>query len=71
VPRLGQAVELKRTGTPLSTIRGNVPSLRNLPKGCAFANRCDHAIAACGASMPALAEATPTQKSRCIRWQEL
>ncbi|MFD1255131.1 Oligopeptide transport ATP-binding protein OppD [Devosia equisanguinis] len=71
VPRLGQAVELKRAGTPLPTIRGNVPSLRNLPKGCAFANRCDYAIAACSAAMPALVETTPTQKSRCIRWQEL
>lgn len=71
VPRLGQAVELKRTGTPLPTIRGNVPSLRNLPPGCAFANRCDYAIEACNAAMPPLIEATPTQKSRCIRWQEL
>jgi peptide/nickel transport system ATP-binding protein len=71
VPRLGQSVELKRSGTPLPTIRGNVPSLRNLPRGCAFANRCDYAIEACRAAMPALIEATPTQKSRCIRWQEL
>jgi len=71
VPRLGQAVELKRSGTPLPTIAGNVPSLRNLPKGCAFANRCDYAIEACSAAMPPLVEATPTQKSRCIRWQEL
>jgi peptide/nickel transport system ATP-binding protein len=71
VPRLGQAVVLKRSGTPLPTIRGNVPSLRNLPRGCAFANRCDYAIEACRAAMPALIEATPTQKSRCIRWQEL
>jgi peptide/nickel transport system ATP-binding protein len=71
VPRLGQAVELKRSGTPLPTIRGNVPSLRNLPKGCAFANRCDYALAACRAAVPPLFKATPTQKSRCIRWQEL
>jgi len=71
VPRLGQAVELRRTGTPLPTIRGNVPSLRNLPKGCPFANRCDYAIPACNAAVPELFVATPTQKSRCIRWQEM
>jgi peptide/nickel transport system ATP-binding protein len=71
VPRLGEAVELKRAGTPLPTIRGNVPSLRNLPPGCAFANRCDYAIEACNAAMPPLFAATSTQKSRCIRWQEL
>jgi peptide/nickel transport system ATP-binding protein len=71
VPRLGQAVELKRSGMPLPTIRGNVPSLRNLPKGCAFANRCDYAVEACGLAVPPLVAVTSTQKSRCIRWQEL
>ena len=71
VPRLGQAVALKRAGTPLPTIRGNVPSLRNLPPGCAFANRCDYAIEACNAAVPPLFTASATQKSRCIRWQEL
>jgi peptide/nickel transport system ATP-binding protein len=64
-------LELKRTGTPLPTIAGNVPSLKDLPKGCAFANRCDYAIDACRQAVPPLAQATPTQKSRCIRWQEL
>jgi peptide/nickel transport system ATP-binding protein len=71
VPRLGQAVELKRTGTPLPTIAGNVPSLKDLPKGCAFANRCEYVMDACRVAMPPLAEVSPTQKSRCIRWQEL
>lgn len=71
VPRLGQAVALKQAGTPLPTIPGNVPSLRNLPKGCAFANRCELAIDACKASMPPLVQTSPTQNSRCIRWQEL
>jgi len=71
VPRLGQAVELKRSGTPLPTIAGNVPSLKDLPKGCAFANRCEYVIDACRVAVPPLADVSPTQKSRCIRWQEL
>ncbi|MDO5603598.1 MAG: ABC transporter ATP-binding protein [Paracoccus sp. (in: a-proteobacteria)] len=71
VPRLGQAVDLKRAGTPLPTIPGNVPSLHNLPPGCAFANRCTFAIPACNAAMPALFSVTPDRKSRCIRWQEI
>jgi len=71
VPRLGHAVELKRTGTPLPTIAGNVPSLRNLPKGCAFADRCEYVIDACRQAMPPLASVSPVQQSRCIRWSEL
>jgi peptide/nickel transport system ATP-binding protein len=71
VPRLGEAVKLKQSGTPLPTIAGNVPSLKNLPKGCAFANRCEYAIEACTLAVPPLAVVSPTQRSRCIRWQEL
>ncbi|MER9075600.1 ABC transporter ATP-binding protein [Mesorhizobium sp. M0904] len=71
VPRLGQATALKLAGTPLPTIAGNVPSLALLPKGCSFAPRCPMAIAACRAAVPPLFAATPTQQSRCLRWEEL
>lgn len=71
VPRLGQATALKAAGTPLPTIAGNVPSLALLPKGCSFAPRCPMAIAACRAAVPPLFAATPTQQSRCLRWEEL
>lgn len=71
VPRLGQATALKLAGTPLPTIAGNVPSLALLPKGCSFAPRCPMAIAACRAAVPPLFATTPTQQSRCLRWEEL
>lgn len=71
VPRLGEATALKAAGTPLPTIAGNVPSLALLPKGCSFAPRCPMAIAACRAAVPPLFAATPTQQSRCLRWEEL
>ncbi|MES0095437.1 ABC transporter ATP-binding protein [Mesorhizobium sp. M0019] len=71
VPRLGQATALKAAGTPLPTIAGNVPSPALLPKGCSFAPRCPMAIAACRAAVPPLFGATPTQQSRCLRWEEL
>lgn len=71
VPRLGQATALKLAGTPLPTIAGNVPSLALLPKGCSFAPRCPMAIAACRAAVPPLFAATPTQQSRCLRWEDL
>ncbi|ESX67233.1 ABC transporter ATP-binding protein [Mesorhizobium sp. M0027] len=71
VPRLGEATALKVAGTPLPTIAGNVPSLALLPKGCSFAPRCPMAITACRAAVPPLFAATPTQQSRCLRWEEL
>ncbi|MER8378339.1 ABC transporter ATP-binding protein [Mesorhizobium sp. M0142] len=71
VPRLGEATALKIAGTPLPTIAGNVPSLALLPKGCSFAPRCPMAITACRAAVPPLFAATPTQQSRCLRWEEL
>jgi peptide/nickel transport system ATP-binding protein len=71
VPRLGQATQLKRSGTPLPTIQGSVPSLANLPPGCSFAPRCPHAIDACHTAVPPLFSTGPSQQSRCIRWQEI
>jgi peptide/nickel transport system ATP-binding protein len=35
-------------GRELAQIRGTTPSLLNLPAGCPFAPRCDHADTACG-----------------------
>jgi peptide/nickel transport system ATP-binding protein len=71
VPKLGEATELKRKGIPLPTIAGSVPSLMQLPKGCSFAPRCPYAIDACRADVPPLYETGNSQKSRCIRWQEV
>jgi peptide/nickel transport system ATP-binding protein len=63
-PRLG----LKR-GTRLSTIRGRVPALHEMPPGCAFADRCDLAIDACRTAMPAEQTVGAAHAVRCIRWQ--
>ena len=38
--------------TRLNSIRGNVPSLDNMPKGCAFAARCDDCFKKCEEEMP-------------------
>lgn len=38
----------------LSGIPGVTPSLRRLPRGCAFQPRCGHAVARCAAEQPAL-----------------
>ncbi len=47
IPRLEN-----RPKTRLSTIRGMVPSLYDLPEGCRFQNRCAYAMTGCGISPP-------------------
>ncbi|HWT60476.1 MAG TPA: ABC transporter ATP-binding protein [Rhizobium sp.] len=71
MPRLGDASRMKQAGEKLSAIPGMVPSLMNMPSGCAFSPRCKFAIDACRAAIPALEQVNPQHASRCIRWQEI
>ncbi len=63
-----------RPGVELETIRGMVPSLYNLPKGCRFHPRCPYAKPICSKVDPALIEAEPGHFCRCLRdtpeWKE-
>ena len=49
---LGSVPSQNRRGQPLQQIEGIVPSLLNLPPGCAFENRCSHAVDECRQSAP-------------------
>ena len=52
----------------LVAIRGNVPSLSDMPAGCAFAPRCDHCFDKCEKEMPPVFHiegANGLRKSRC------
>jgi peptide/nickel transport system ATP-binding protein len=71
MPRLGDASRMKQAGEKLSAIPGMVPSLMNMPSGCAFAPRCKFAVDVCRAAVPALEEINSQHRSRCIRWQEI
>lgn len=71
MPRLGDATRMKQAGEKLAAIPGMVPSLMNMPSGCAFAPRCKFAVDACRAAVPALEEINSQHRSRCIRWQEI
>jgi peptide/nickel transport system ATP-binding protein len=53
-----------RRGERLGSIRGTVPNIAPGFSGCAFRDRCDHAIAAC-AEMAPLREAGPGHAYRC------
>jgi peptide/nickel transport system ATP-binding protein len=50
----------------LFAIRGQVSSPLSPPPGCAFEPRCDRALDACRAAMPALVETGAARQARCI-----
>ena len=66
-PRLGLRSHAGRRGQRLATIPGRVPELADLPAGCAFAERCALAIAACRSAPPPELAVGPGHGARCIR----
>jgi oligopeptide/dipeptide ABC transporter ATP-binding protein len=57
--------------TRLPTIEGVVPDLRDIPKGCRFADRCNMVIDKCREAEPPLEEVDPGHFSRCFRSREV
>ena len=49
----------------LYEIKGMIPSLYRLPKGCRFSNRCDSVMTLCGEQEPSLIEIAPGHLARC------
>jgi oligopeptide/dipeptide ABC transporter ATP-binding protein len=60
VPRLDVA-----TTARLAPIRGEIPSLMNLPAGCAFRDRCDWAVERCAVDDPPLLDVGKSHTSAC------
>ena len=58
-------------GQRLQTIAGAPPDLSRLPPGCAFAERCAHAIDQCRSTQPAERDIGPSHTVRCLRAHEL
>jgi peptide/nickel transport system ATP-binding protein len=54
-------------GARLETIGGAPPDLAALPPGCAFAERCPHALDACRAAQPEVVRLGPAHSARCVR----
>jgi len=50
----------------LAEIPGSVPSLRDLPAGCAFSNRCPSVFAACHSERPPLIRPAPERAAACL-----
>ena len=59
-----------KTDARLTEIPGMVPSLTNLPPGCAFAPRCSLAIDRCRAEYPPLQEFGGEHLAACWRAAE-
>ena len=55
----------------LTPIKGLMPDPTNLPEGCAFAPRCDHACEACMHKRPDTEMINDTHAVACLRWREL
>jgi len=54
----------------LDTIEGTVPSIYNMPEGCAFCNRCKYARDCCSKVEPRVIEAEPGRRVRCLMYDE-
>ncbi len=67
VPKPGQS----KRATQLQSIAGNPPSLKRIPGGCVFAERCPMVIDLCRERKPPLEELGNGRLVRCHRWEEL
>jgi len=63
IPVLGQSDK------KLIPIKGRVPNLINLPKGCFFSNRCPKAMDECFVTQPELIEIKPGHTVRCLLYK--
>ena len=71
LPVVDHALRRQKGRQRLKAIPGSVVDPRRPPPGCAFAPRCDLALEACRAAVPAMEAISRQQGSRCIRWREL
>jgi peptide/nickel transport system ATP-binding protein/oligopeptide transport system ATP-binding protein len=58
-----------RGGGRLYNIKGMVPSLLALPKGCRFSPRCEDAMPECHESEPELYETSDGHFARCFKYR--
>jgi len=64
IPRIG---DLKK-GKSLQAIPGNVPTLKDIPKGCTFNNRCPEVMDICRSEYPAVFRPKAGHMVRCWRY---
>jgi peptide/nickel transport system ATP-binding protein len=65
IPRLDVVAQQTGRRTRLKEIKGMVPSLHNLPRGCLFEPRCPYATDQCRNEYPPLEEKRPGHVAAC------
>ena len=68
VPIADPEIEKQRN---IEVIVGDVPSVNNIPAGCAFHTRCPYATEECKKAVPELKELVPGHKSACLIAEKL
>jgi peptide/nickel transport system ATP-binding protein len=63
IPRIGE--KLRGAKQPLKEIKGVVPSLLKLPRGCKFSDRCGHVMEVCRQMEPELTIVEKDHRCRC------
>ena len=63
---MGSVPSQNRRGKPLQQINGMVPSMLNLPAGCAFQNRCNYATEKCSKIQPDITQLADRRQVRCF-----
>ena len=58
------------TGDRLKVIPGSVPTLKNMPKGCSFHNRCDRVCEQCQEVFPAFETVQGDHVVACHNWRK-
>jgi len=71
IPNLEEVAHIQGERPRLNEITGMVPSLTDLPAGCAFAPRCAFAVEKCHGAYPPLEEVRPGHWISCWRATEL
>ncbi len=71
IPSLEEASRPGAARSQLNEIKGMVPSLAKLPKGCSFAPRCGYATDHCRAVVPELQQARPGHWVACWNTEQL
>jgi peptide/nickel transport system ATP-binding protein len=67
---LNSLPKLTQQTNRLYTIRGIVPNLLKLPKGCRFCTRCDKVMKVCTERQPDLYEISPGHSVRCFLYEK-
>jgi peptide/nickel transport system ATP-binding protein len=69
VPLLDPALERARLAAQV--VQGETPSAVDRPSGCAFRNRCPHALSTCAGIRPEPEAVTNSHQVACLRWRQI